>query len=234
LETGEVTAMTDAVEGVFVSNLQWSGDGAQVAFDRLTTGPDWRHEIVAMRVDGGDERTLLRLSDRQDGGFSWSSDGEELLVPTARYSPTSPEAPGPGEEAPPSELWVYSVGTGEHEVVPTPHERIWHVVWSPDGRLVAMRATTIEPGSSGTPRLYVFDLEAGTTTAVDRRRGSETGLTWSGPYLLYVYSVRAPGDVYDHQLMRWDRRTKKRAQVDRPGLSDEPHTSTSISAPGCS
>jgi Tol biopolymer transport system component len=229
-ETGEVTPLTDAVEDISVSALQWSADGSQIAFVRFTSiGSQWTHEIVAVGVDGTDERTLLTMNDRQAGhGFAWSSDGQELLVPT---SPSY--LAGPGEYQPPSELWRYSVETGEHEVVPTPHERIYGVTWSPDERLVAMDATTIEPGASGTPRLYVFDLESGTTTAVDRRRGGATGVTWSGPYLLYVYGVRSPGDEYDNQFMRWDSRTEEREQVDRPGLSDEPNTGTSISAPRC-
>jgi Tol biopolymer transport system component len=233
LETDAVTPLIDADEDTSVSGIQWSGDGSQVAFVRRTTGPRFRNEIVAVRADGTDERVLLALSDRQEGGFAWSSDGQELLVPTAQYSATFGEYPEPGEPGPPTELWVYDVDTGEHEVVPTPHERILVSSWSPDGRLVAMAATTIEPGSSGTYRLYVFDLESGTTTAVDRRRGGSAGVAWSGPYLHYIYSVRSPGDVFDNQLMRWDSRTEQREQVDRPGLSDEPNTGTSIGGARC-
>jgi Tol biopolymer transport system component len=217
-----VTALTDAVEDVSVGDLQWSGDGSQLAFVRFTSiGAQWTHEIVAVDVDGTGERTLLTLDDRQVGrGFAWSPDGRELLVPTQGYSSAAGETPGPGEDAPTSELWRYSVETGEHEVVPTPHEQIYGPTWSPDGRQVAMSATTIEPGSSGTTRLYVFDLEDGTTTAVDRRRGGPTGTLWSGPYLVYVYMVWGPGQVEDYQLMRWDSRTEEREQIDRPGLDE--------------
>ena len=59
-------------------------------------------------------------------------------------------------------------------------------------------------------------------------------MTWSGPYLLYVYMVWGPGQVQDHQFMRWDSRTQEREQVDRPGLSNEQGTYTDISAPRCS
>jgi dipeptidyl aminopeptidase/acylaminoacyl peptidase len=233
-ETGEVTPLIDADEDVSVSGIQWSGDGSQVAFVRGTPSSRFPEEIVAVRADGTDERVLLKLSDRQNSGFAWSSDGEELLVPTAQYSPTFGEYPEPGQAGPPTELWVYDVDTGEHEVVPTPHERIYVYTLSPDGRYLAMSATTIEPGSSGTDRLYVFDTESKTTTAVDRRRGGPTGVTWSGPYLLYVYMVWGPGQVEDHQFMRWDSRTQEREQVDRPGHRNEQDTYTDISAPHCS
>jgi Tol biopolymer transport system component len=229
VETGEITPLSDVDEDVHVTRIQWSGDGSQVAFERRSNG---RREIVAVRADGTGERVLLELSDRQEGGFAWSPDGRELLVPTAQYSATFGEYPAPDEKGPPTELWVYDVDTGEHEVVPTPHERIYVQSWAPDGRLVAMAATTIEPRSSGTERLYVFDLESGTTTAVDRRRGAAVTPTWSGPYLLYVQRPNGEGND-DQQLMRWDSRTQEREQVDRPGLSDDPHTHTAISAPRC-
>ena len=40
-------------------------------------------------------------------------------------------------------------------------------------------------------------------------------MTWSGPYLLYIYNV---GPAPELALMSWDSRTRRRAPVDRPGL----------------
>ena len=86
------------------------------------------------------------------------------------------------------------------------------------------------PGT-GRPRLYVLDLESGTSTPVDRRREFPEGLTWSGPDPLYTYVVTAPDDeVY---LMRWDSRSQERALVDRPDPNDVLVTFGTIRAPRC-
>lgn len=211
LKTREVTALSSDIPNATVTDLHWSADGSEIAFRRSA-------EIVAVDVEDAEERTLLRLDDRHDKTFAWSSDGRELLVPVL----TRPDmSPGSGE--PEYELWRYNLDTGEHEVIATPHPFILGLAWSPDDRLVAMAATI--PGSTD-PRLYVLDLESGTSTPVERRIDGFVGLTWSGPYLLYT-------DVALH-LMRWDSRSKERAQVDRPQMNEVLDQAGIISAPRCS
>jgi Tol biopolymer transport system component len=214
IETGEVRPLSSDVPGAIVVHPHWSADGSQIAFVRLLEDA---RELVAVDVADAGERTLLRLDQHYElGAFAWSSDGRELLVPL-RPTPSGPR-----------ELWRYSVETWEHEVVPTPHSSIEDIAWSPDGRFVAMQADI--PGT-GRPRLFVLDLESGTSTPVDRRRGGPQGLTWSGPYLLYTYSVTVPDDaVY---LMRWDSRSQERVRVDRPDRKDVLSQFGTISAPVC-
>jgi Tol biopolymer transport system component len=204
-----------------VSHLHWSADGSEIAFIRSSRGPT---EIVAVDVEDTGERTLLRFDDRHVTAFAWSSDERELLVPT------TPDAP-PGSGQPEDELWRYSLDTGKHEVIATPHPGIGDLAWSPDDRLVALAAGM--PGT-GRLRLYVFDLESGTSTPVDRRRGGPNGPqagTWSGPYLLYTYFVSQPDEAL--YLMRWDSRSDERARVDRPRMDDVLEQNGSISAPRC-
>jgi Tol biopolymer transport system component len=209
LETREVTALSSDTSDATVYHLHWSADGSEIAFIRSG-------EIVAVDVEDAEERTLLRLDDRQVNAFAWSSDGRELLVPTR-----PDRSPGSGE--PEYELWRYNLDTGEHEVIATPHPGIRDLAWSPDDRLVAMAANI--PGTTQ-PRPYVLDLESGISTPVDRRRGGEPGgLTWSGPYLLYTDDAL--------HLMRWDSRSKERARVDRPHMEDALEPNGSISAPRC-
>jgi Tol biopolymer transport system component len=216
IETEEVRLLSSDVPGATVLHPHWSADGSQIAFLRHLADA---REIVAVDVADGTERTLLSFDDdeRELGSFAWSSDGQELLVPTRPLTPVGPV-----------ELWRYSVDTGDHEVVAMPHSSIEDVAWSPGERLVAMQADI--PGT-GRPRLFVLDLEAGTSTPVDRRRGGPQGLTWSGPHLLYTYSVTVPDDaVYP---MRWDSRSQERARVDRPDRNDVLSQFGTISAPVC-
>jgi dipeptidyl aminopeptidase/acylaminoacyl peptidase len=229
LETGEVTRLSSDVPDARVDSLQWSVEGSEVAFTRSRDGGRER-EIVAARVEDGEERTLLILSDGQPNQFAWSSERQALLV-RAAWSVLAPPASAPGRppELPHEELWLYSLDTGDHVVVETPHSSITEFAWSPDGRFVAMAADI--PGTTR-PRLYVLDLESGISALVDRRRGFPTSLTWSGPYLLYTYFLRTPGNPV--VLMRWDSRSRDRDRVDRPGLENVLDRSGMISAPRCS
>jgi Tol biopolymer transport system component len=221
LETREVIVLSSDIPGATVSHLQWSADGSEIAFIRSSRGPT---EIVAVDVEDTGERTLLRFDDRHVTAFAWSSDERELLVPT------TPDAP-PGSGQPEDELWRYSLDTGKHEVIATPHPGIGDLAWSPDDRLVALAAGM--PGT-GRLRLYAFDLESGTSTPVDRRRGGPNGPqagTWSGPYLLYTYFVSQPDEAL--YLMRWDSRSDERVRVDRPRMDEVLEQNGSISAPRC-
>lgn len=226
VETGEVTRVSSDVPDANVGSLQWSSDGSEVAFIRST---DALREIVAARVEDGVERRLLTLVDGHSNQFAWSSDGHELLVHFApSLLPSPPPAPGQTPRSPKEELWRYSLDTGDHVVVETPHSWISEIAWSPGGRFVAMSADI--PGTTR-PRLYVLDLESGMSSPVDRRRGFPTSLTWSGSYLLYTYWLRTPGNPL--HLMRWDSRSQDRERVDRPGLENVLDRSGMISAPNC-
>ena len=220
--TGDLTLLSADVPDAWVGYLQWSPDGSEVAFLRDLGAV---REIAAVRVEDGAERRLLELDAGQFGSFGWSSDGRELLVPTS-LDMLVPPSEWPPE--PRTELRRYSVDTGDHVVVDTPHTNIGPVAWSPDGRLVAMTANI--PGTDR-PRLFVLDVESGVSTAVDRRRGGPQSMTWSGPFLLYVYEVWTPDDA--RYLMRWDSTSQERARLDRPGLDAAVGWFGAISAPRC-
>ena len=197
VDSGEVSLLSREVPGAQVANLQWSPSGAEVLFVRF--GTEIR-EIVAVDVESGEERRVLQLSDGQ-AAFTVSPDGTEMLVPThvdpARSTVT--------------ELWRYFLGSGHHVVV-TAQEGIGQVAWSPGGRWVALQA--LLPGTTRL-RLFMLDIETGKSVPVDLRRGGPMAMTWSGPYLLYVYNV---GPAPELALMSWDSRTQRRASIERAGL----------------
>ena len=217
-ETRDVALVSSDIPDSTVGYLQWSPDGSEVAFVRRVGEV---REIAAVRVEGGAERRLLELNAGQSGQYGWSSDGEELLIPT------SLEMLVPLSD-PKSELRRYSIGTGDYAVVETPHSFIGQIAWSPDDRFVAMNADI--PGTDRW-RLFVLDLKTGISTPVDRRRGGPQSLTWSGPFLLYVYDVWTPDDA--RYLMRWDSISQERGRVDRPGLDTVVGHFGAISAPRC-
>lgn len=210
VDSGEVSLLSRELPGTQVAYLQWSTSGAEIAFARF--GPDVR-EIVAVDVESGEERRLLALSDRQVG-FTWSPDGTEMLVPTY-VDPAATRA---------VELRRYFLGSGHHVVVTTSPDGIRRVSWSPDGRWVAMQV--VLPGTR--LRLFVLDVETGESVPVDLRRGGPQAMTWSGPYLVYLYDV-GPGPV--RALMSWDSRTQRRSPIERPGI--ERFGGSPISAPRC-
>jgi Tol biopolymer transport system component len=213
LESRDVRVLSADVPDAIVWGLQWSADGSEVAFLRHT---DDSTEVVAVEIEKGTERPLLRLDEGQ-GTASWSPDGRELLVVT----------PGPEKTA----LWRYSIETGAHSVIPTPHTWIQDISWSSDGRRVAMEADIPEVGRL---RLYVLDLETGDSRPVDRRRGGPTSISWSGPYLFYTYYDWTGEDQV--VLRRWDSTTGERSNVSAPGIPDPvfpPAWDATVSAPRC-
>jgi Tol biopolymer transport system component len=220
MQTRDVTVLSADLPNTTVERLHWSADGTEVAFVRYLAA---EREIVAVDVEDGEERRLLRLDESSElGAFAWSPDGRELLVPVRTRTH------GPDGSLAPEELWRYSIDTGDHELIESSHAFIDDVAWSPDGRLVAMEADT--PGTGG-PRLYVLDLESGTSTPIDRRRGGPVSMLWSGPYLLYVYAVTGPSETL--YLMRWDSRSQERTRLERPAPKEVLDQLASISAPRC-
>lgn len=211
VDSGEVTLLSREVPGAEVAYLQWSASGEEIAFAR--SGPGVR-EIVTVDVGSGEERRLLALSDGQFG-FSLSPDGREMLVPTYPDPATSTTV----------ELRRYFLDSGHHVVVTTSPDGIGQVAWSPGGRWVAMEATIPGPTRQ---RLFVIDVDVGEWVPVDLRRGEPMSMTWSGPYLLYIYDV---GPAPELAFMSWDSRTRRRAPVDRPGF--ERFGYGSISAARC-
>jgi Tol biopolymer transport system component len=211
VDSGEVSLLSRDVPGTEVAYLQWSTSGAEVAFVR--SGPDGR-EIVAVDVDTGEERRLLPLIAGQQA-FTWSPDEAEMLVPTYHETP----------EGITVELRRYFLGSGHHVVITTFEDRVGQIAWSPGGRWVALQYFL--PGTTRL-RQFVLDIETGDTVPVDVRRGGPQSVTWSGPYLFYVYDVGATPEL---ALMSWDSRTQRRATVDRAGL--EQFGFGPISAPRC-
>lgn len=199
VDGGETALLSADVPGTTVAELQWSADGRRIAFVRR--GPEGA-QVVAVRVDDGEERVLLTLAEGQVD-VAWSPDGRELLVPTA----VPDEAEGHR-----TELRRYLVASGYHVVVPTPHSIIGDLAWSPDGRRVAMAADI--PGTSRV-RLFVLDLETGGSEPVDRRRGGPSAMTWSGDHLVYLYRPAHPEEV--GVAMTWDSRSGERTRIERPG-----------------
>jgi Tol biopolymer transport system component len=211
VDSGEVSLLSREVPGAQVAYLQWSPSGAEVVFVRF--GGDIR-EIVAVDLETGEERRVLRLSDGQ-GDFTVSPDGTEMLVPTY-VDPAGSTV---------IELRRYFLGSGHHVVLTTFDSGIGQISWSPGGRWVAVQEFLPEPPRL---RLFVLDIETGESSPVDLRRGEPMSMTWSGPYLLYVYNV---GPAPELALMSWDSRTLRRAQIDRDGL--ERFGYGPISAPRC-
>jgi hypothetical protein len=207
VSSGDVTLASREMPGAEVSNLEWSSNGAEIAF--LRVGPDVR-EIAAVDIETGEERRVIPLSEGE-GDFTWSPDGTEMLVP-ARVAAGV-------------ELRRYFLGSGHNVVVTTVETGIRKPSWSPGGRWVALQ--TFIPGTDRL-RLFVLDSETGEMLPVDLRQGGPESLTWSGPFLLYTYDV---GPELTPALMSWDSRTLRRTTVERPGL--DRFVLGPISAPRC-
>lgn len=211
VESRELTLLSADIPGSTVRELEWAADGSEVAFYRQL--PDGTREIAAVRVTDGEERQLVELAYGQGyGSFGWSPDESELLIPTSS-----------------AELRRYSIATGDYVHVETPHTIVEDVTWSPDGRMVALKADI--PGV-GRIRQYVLDIETGESQPVDRRRGFPQSATWSGPYLFYAYNSWEPNEHIE--LMRWDSITMERVRIDRPDLDPFGIGLVTVSAPHCS
>jgi dipeptidyl aminopeptidase/acylaminoacyl peptidase len=207
VDSGEVTLLSREIPGAEVAYLEWSRSGAEIAF--LRVGPDGR-EIVAIDVETGEERRLLPLSDRQ-GDFAWSPDGTEMVVPTRGVAGV--------------ELRRYFLGSGHHVAVTSVEAVLRVPSWSPDGRWIALQAYI--PGTTRL-RVFVLEIETGELLPVDLRPGEPGAMTWSGPFLIYLYAV-APQSA--SALMSWDSRTQRRSVVERSGI--ERFAGSPISAPRC-
>ena len=81
-QTGETVGELLVTSGASGSQLRWSPDGSEVAYN------EFGQRIRAVEIDGGDSRTIVELADFSlgdpdysilDRSFSWSSDGEIIL-----------------------------------------------------------------------------------------------------------------------------------------------------------
>jgi eukaryotic-like serine/threonine-protein kinase len=174
------------LSGISAEGLDFSRDGAWVAYVTIPEGVLWRS-----RVDGS-QRLQLSFPPTQAFLPRWSPDGKRIAFMTV--------APG----KPWKILLVSSEGGNTQPLLPGERDEA-DPNWSPDGNsLVFGGAPTVEGGTSGSVAIHVLDLK---THQVSELPGSE-GLfspRWSpdGNYICALATDSRKLLLFDFRTQKW-------------------------------
>lgn len=130
------------VYGGSVTALDWSPDGAQIAFsyNRVKDGrnpiPDSREserDIYTIPVTGGEPKRIIRIDNRKISLYSprWSPDGKRIAYFWMNLEGTNET----GNLAEPSRIYTIDVNGGEPKLVTNETPRYWFC-WSRDSRYI--------------------------------------------------------------------------------------------------
>jgi len=167
-------------------------DGTSIDFVRQATGAP--AEVWRVPFLGGAPR--LFVAD-VTSPISWAPDGRRIAYLRTRFTPTLSSqlmvaAADGGQERQlasdvPAEPWISLVAPWRPSFAPA---------WSPDGRLIAVAATTLTGGG----RVIFVDSEKGSARGVAMPRGTTSGLTWLNAESLVLN--QPPRFVGPNQLFR--------------------------------
>lgn len=118
-------------------NPRWSPDGKRLIYERYSheTGDD----LTFWSVDSPDEQVVCDAV-LINGGFSWSPDGQRIMVSQANQSTNR------------AEIWLHHVpggsasGSQDQRMVFNPAYDLFHPSFSPDGRWIVFQAMRDLPG----------------------------------------------------------------------------------------
>lgn len=161
-----VTQLTDTPW--YKSRLDWSPDGAWIAFGANPDTPTMNWDIYVMQRDGSG---LVNLTDNPagDGNAAWSPDGSLIAFESDRDGN--------------SEIYVMN-GDGSDQRNLTNHPASDEgATWSPDGAQIAFISNR-----TGTPGLYVMEADGmNPTYLADASRSSRPAWSPDGQSIAYVF-----------------------------------------------
>jgi hypothetical protein len=173
--------ITTARRREFVAEVQWSPDRGRLVFMRLRpTRTAFVTEIVAMRVDGTDERVLARgrftfaPKTALLGQPSWSPDGQNII-----YTSTSL---GRDSYFKPTLRIVNADGSGDRLLAPKAQDGSW----SPDGSKIAFASVRDRHGTDCgedecdyNGEIYLMNADGSGLVRLTDNEGDDEGPVWS-------------------------------------------------------
>ena len=130
----------------------WSADGTKITFTRILSSGDW--DIFTMNADGTGLKNLTNTPNNQESDPAFSPNGSQIA-----YTRTGCEKPNGGGTC------IYKMNAdGTQQMNLTPEDKLaqcpnqpgynhrtvsQHASWSPDGKKITFRGTTVCPNGSG-------------------------------------------------------------------------------------
>lgn len=187
--TGRIFQLTRSEKSA--SNIQWSSDGAWIAFISDRVGD--KNQIFIISPEGGEEIQLTK-SESGINNYAWSEDGKNIAF-TASESLSQAlkdrkEIFGDFQivrkDYTFNQLWTFDLAealkepvTGKQRIK-TKDFNINSFAWSPDGNRIAFSAT-LNPDliNSQTSDIYLLNLSDDSTKKIVSLPGSDTSPNWS-------------------------------------------------------
>jgi len=150
---------TSLIDGQYVSNPSWSGDGSWIAYESYVNG---NLDIYIRELDGSSESLRLTTHDAVDHNPSWS--------PTANRIAFASERNGTNR------IWLLDIddedGDRIHMLLPNQVSEQIDPAWSPNGQYLAWSAFV-----DGYWRIFILDIEGEDARPIEIGLGKQA--TWS-------------------------------------------------------
>ena len=141
----------------------WSPDGSMILYTSVAGGSQ---HLESIPVTGGRSDQLTN-SQREEGGGTWSPDGQSIAF--VRQANVVIEAPAGPTHQLLDQIWVMNAdGSGKHLLATLPNAHAEAPEWSPDGTMIAFIGSTFGIGGaeSASDAVYVANVATGEITQV--------------------------------------------------------------------
>ncbi len=183
----------------------WSPDGSTIAFTSDRVDKPAKQGIFVLSIAGGESREVTGHT-VEISGLAWSPDGAHLAY-IASFDPDNPDEVDRPADAPPPvrvfrridykqdnrgylgdkrlQVWVVDVASGVRRMVTTDAVDHTDPVWSPDGKIIAVKIANRNGLCS---QLGLIDVATGAVTLVGPRDGAVAvwAFTPDGSKILYA------------------------------------------------